>query len=54
VLRLIARGMSNRAIAESLFISSRTVNRHIENLYRKIGARNKADATAFAIHHNVS
>jgi DNA-binding CsgD family transcriptional regulator len=54
VLRLIAQGLSNRAIAAALFISSRTVNRHIENLYRKIDARNKADATAYALRHNLT
>jgi DNA-binding CsgD family transcriptional regulator len=54
VLRRIARGMSNREIAAALFISSRTVNRHIENLYRKIAARNRADATAYALRHDLT
>jgi DNA-binding CsgD family transcriptional regulator len=54
VLRLIARGMSNREIAATLFISSRTVNRHIENLYRKIDAHNKADATSWALRHHLA
>ncbi|HYI14316.1 MAG TPA: BREX system ATP-binding domain-containing protein, partial [Thermomicrobiales bacterium] len=38
VLRLLAGGRTNREIAESLFLSSRTVERHITNLYAKIGA----------------
>jgi non-specific serine/threonine protein kinase len=51
VLRLVAAGRSNREIAEELAVSVRTVERHITNLYGKIEARNRADATAFAIRH---
>jgi DNA-binding NarL/FixJ family response regulator len=54
VLRLIAMGMSNREIAITLSVSVRTVNRHIENLYRKIGAHGRADATAYAFRHRLS
>lgn len=54
VLRRIAEGMSNREIASTLFISGRTVNRHIENIYRKIGAHGKADATAYAFRHRLT
>ncbi len=53
VLALIAAGMSNREIAEEFGISERTIARHITNLYGKIGARNKAAATAFAIEHSI-
>jgi DNA-binding NarL/FixJ family response regulator len=49
ILRLIARGRSNQEIAAELVLSVRTVERHITNLYGKIGARRKADATAFAL-----
>src|SRR5262249_24412282 len=48
VLRLVAAGHSNREIADELVLSVRTVERHINNLYAKIGARGKADATAYA------
>jgi pimeloyl-ACP methyl ester carboxylesterase/DNA-binding CsgD family transcriptional regulator len=48
VLRFIAAGKSNREIADALVISVRTVERHIANLYTKIDARTKAQATAFA------
>ncbi|MFN8540508.1 MAG: helix-turn-helix transcriptional regulator [Thermomicrobiales bacterium] len=48
VLRLIAGGLSNREIAAKLFLSVRTAERHIANIYKKIGAHSKADATAFA------
>jgi hypothetical protein len=35
-------------------LSERTVERHLENIYRKIEARNRADATAFALHHRLA
>jgi DNA-binding CsgD family transcriptional regulator len=54
VLRLIAAGRSNREIAAALFISERTVNRHITNLYTKIDAHSKADATAYALRHHLA
>jgi len=49
VLRLLASGRSNREIATDLVISVRTVERHITNLYGKIGARGRADATTYAL-----
>ncbi len=54
VLRLIAGGRSNKEIASELCLSIRTVERHINNLYRKIDAQNKADATAFALRHDLA
>jgi DNA-binding NarL/FixJ family response regulator len=48
VLRLIAAGKSNREIAEDLFLSPRTVERHIANIYLKIDVHTKAEATAYA------
>jgi DNA-binding CsgD family transcriptional regulator len=54
VLRLIAAGQSNQEIAGTLSISVRTVNRHITNLYTKIGARGKADATAYAFRQRLT
>lgn len=53
VLRLIARGTSNRAVAEQLYISTKTVGRHIENLYRKIGVSSRAAAAVFAMEHRL-
>jgi DNA-binding NarL/FixJ family response regulator len=53
VLRLIAAGRSNREIAAELVVSVRTVERHITNLYGKIDARGKADATAYALRHGL-
>jgi DNA-binding NarL/FixJ family response regulator len=49
VVALIAAGLSNRAIATHLSLSIRTVERHITNLYGKIGARGRADATVYAL-----
>jgi DNA-binding CsgD family transcriptional regulator len=54
VLRLIAAGCSNREIAERLVLSPNTVERHITNLYAKIDARGKADATAYALRHGLA
>jgi DNA-binding CsgD family transcriptional regulator len=48
VLRLLAAGRSNKEIAAELVLSVHTAERHVANIYRKIGARNRADAAAFA------
>ena len=53
VLVLVARGLTNREFAEQLVLSHRTVEHHLSNLYAKIGARHKAEATAFALTHNL-
>jgi DNA-binding NarL/FixJ family response regulator len=53
VLRLIARGRSNREVAERLVISPKTVGRHVENLYRKIGVSSRAAAAVFAMEHRL-
>lgn len=49
VLRLLASGESNAQIARALGLSTHTIERHVANLYRKIGARGRADATAYAV-----
>jgi DNA-binding CsgD family transcriptional regulator len=54
VLREIAAGRSNKEIADILSISGRTVDRHIANLYTKIGAHNKADAASYAFRHRLA
>ena len=53
VLRLIASGKTTREIAEALVLSERTVERHIADVYAKIGARNRAEATAFALAKDI-
>lgn len=54
VLRLIAAGDSNAEIARRLGIAVHTVERHTANLYRKIGARGRADATAYALRRGIA
>ncbi|MGH2604513.1 MAG: helix-turn-helix domain-containing protein, partial [Dehalococcoidia bacterium] len=50
VLRLIAAGRSNREIAEALVVSERTVERHIANIYAKIGVGGRSARAAAAIY----
>jgi DNA-binding response OmpR family regulator len=49
VLMWIARGKSNRDIAEILSLSPRTVNKHLEQIYAKLGVENRASAAALAV-----
>ena len=49
VLRRLAGGKTNGVIAEELDVSVRTVERHIANIYAKIGTRGRANATAYAL-----
>jgi DNA-binding CsgD family transcriptional regulator/pimeloyl-ACP methyl ester carboxylesterase len=53
VLHLLALGRSAREMSADLVIGVRTVERHISNIYRKIGAHNRAQATAFALDHGL-
>jgi DNA-binding CsgD family transcriptional regulator/pimeloyl-ACP methyl ester carboxylesterase len=53
VLQLLAAGESNRQIARRLGLSTHTIERHVANLYRKIGARGRADATAYALRNGM-
>jgi DNA-binding NarL/FixJ family response regulator len=53
VLRRLAGGQTNGEISEELFVSVRTVERHVANIYAKIGARGRANATAYALTHNL-
>jgi DNA-binding NarL/FixJ family response regulator len=57
VLGMLARGLSNHEIARALFLSVRTVERHISTIYAKIGAEGpaaRAAAGAFAFTHNLT
>jgi DNA-binding NarL/FixJ family response regulator len=53
VLRLVAAGHTNRAIANELIISEKTVARHISNIFAKTGVSSRAGATAFAYEHHL-
>jgi DNA-binding NarL/FixJ family response regulator len=54
VLRLVAGGDTNRAIASTLGISERTVDRHVSNILTKLGVSSRAAATAFAVEHDLA
>ena len=53
VLRLLARGLSNKEIAERLVISPKTAGNHIEHIYSKIDASTRAAASLFAMRHGL-
>ena len=53
VLRLVAAGATNRAIAASLVLSERTVDRHVSNIFTKLRVPSRAAATAYAYEHRL-
>jgi HD-GYP domain-containing protein (c-di-GMP phosphodiesterase class II) len=53
VLRLLARGLSNKQIAAELVISPKTAGSHVEHIYRKIDASNRPQASLFAMRHGL-
>ena len=53
VLRLVAAGLSNAAIAERLYVSLSTVKVHVGNIFAKLGMTNRAAATRFALDHGL-
>jgi DNA-binding NarL/FixJ family response regulator len=54
VLRLIAVGCSNRAIAQAVFISPNTVLHHVSSIFVKTGVANRAEAAAYATRHGLA
>jgi DNA-binding CsgD family transcriptional regulator len=53
VLRLVATGKTNRSIAADLFLSEKTVARHVSNIFGKLGLSSRAAATAYAYEHHL-
>ena len=53
VLALVVRGESNRQIAAALFLSEKTVARHVSNIFGKIGVNSRAAATSYAYQHGL-
>jgi len=54
VLRLVAEGLPNSAVAARLFLAPRTVNSHLTSIYTKLGVDNRAAATRFALEHGLA
>jgi len=53
VLGLVAKGKTNRVIADDLFISEKTVARHVSNIFTKLGLSSRSAATAYAYEHDL-
>jgi DNA-binding CsgD family transcriptional regulator len=49
VLTVLAEGVTNQELADRLFISERTANRHLSNIFVKLGVRNRTEATRVAV-----
>jgi non-specific serine/threonine protein kinase len=54
VAKLVAEGMTNRQIGERLFISSRTVDGHVERVRSKLGVRSRTEVATWALEHGLS
>ena len=53
VLRLVATGLTNREIAAQLYVSEKTVARHVSNIFQKLEVSSRSAATAFAYAHDL-
>ena len=53
MLRLVAKGLSYKQIAERLFLSHRTVQNHVQNTLRKLQMNNRVQLTRWAIEHGL-
>jgi non-specific serine/threonine protein kinase len=54
VLRLLAEGRSNRAIADALFLSERTVEHHVQHILAKLGLESRTAAATYAVRHGLA
>ena len=53
VLRLVATGQTNKAIAKQLFLSEKTIDRHVSNIFAKLNVASRAAATAYAYQNSL-
>lgn len=53
VLRLVAAGKTNKAIAAELFVSEKTIDRHVSNIFGKLDVPSRTAATAYAYEHQL-
>ena len=53
MLQLVAAGMTNKQIAGKLFLSEKTVARHLSNIFTKTNVATRSAATAFAFEHHL-
>ena len=53
MLRLLTTGKTNRSIAADLFLSEKTVARHVSNIFAKLGLSSRTAATAYAYEHDL-
>ena len=49
----MAQGLSNKDVADKLFISAKTVEHHVSHIYDKIGTRNRPGAAIFAVEYGL-
>ena len=53
ILQLVLKGKTNRAIASEIYVSERTVEFHLDNIYTKIGARTRVMAGIWALQQGI-
>ena len=53
VLKLVAAGLTNAQVAQELFLSPRTVNGHLNSIYRKLEVASRSAAVRFAVEHGL-
>jgi DNA-binding NarL/FixJ family response regulator len=54
ILRLVARGLTNRTIAREVGIAPRTADQHVHNIFVKVGVRSRAEAVRYAVEHELA